>query len=74
MRYFTHNGSKYKVDALGYLLDPEEWDENFAEGMAPKVRIEGGLTKAHWKVIYFIRNTFDWFMSLASRMRSVWVI
>jgi len=59
MRYFTHNGSKYKVDALGYLLDPEEWDENFAEGMAPKVRIEGGLTEAHWKVIYFIRNTFD---------------
>ena len=59
MRYFTHNGKQYEVDALGYLINPDDWDENFAEGMAPQVRIEGGLTDAHWKVIRFIRNSFD---------------
>jgi len=59
MRCFTYKDKKYTVDALGYLLDPSQWDENFAEGMAPEVRIENGLTEAHWKVIYFIRNTFD---------------
>lgn len=59
MRYFKHNGKKYRVDAQGFLLYPEEWDENFAEGMAPKLQITDGLSDRHWKVIYFIRNTFD---------------
>lgn len=59
MRYFEHKGKKYRVDAQGFLLYPEEWDENFAEGMAPHLHIPNGLTKDHWKVIYFIRNTFD---------------
>jgi tRNA 2-thiouridine synthesizing protein E len=59
MRYFTYKGKKYKIDPHGFLIDPDEWDENFAEGMAPKLQIPGGLTKEHWKVIYFIRNTFE---------------
>ncbi len=59
MRYFEYKDRKYRVDSQGFLLFPEEWDENFSEGMAPKLRIPGGLTAAHWKVIYFIRNTFD---------------
>jgi tRNA 2-thiouridine synthesizing protein E len=59
MKNFIHKSRKYKVDDHGYLIDPNEWDENFAEGMAPKVRITGGLTMDHWKVIHFIRNAFE---------------
>ncbi len=59
MKTFTHNDKEYRVDDQGFLLFPDEWDENFAEGMAPQVGITGGLTEAHWRVIHFIRNTFD---------------
>ncbi len=59
MKHFIHNGIKYEVDRQGYLLDPAKWDDNFAEGMASKVRLPDGLTDEHWKVIRFIRNSFD---------------
>jgi len=59
MKNFVYQGKKYKVDPRGYLIDPDEWDENFAEGMAPKVGITNGLTLEHWKVIRFIRNSFE---------------
>jgi TusE/DsrC/DsvC family sulfur relay protein len=58
-RYVTAQGKKYRVDRKGFLLDPSEWDENFAEATAPSAKICGGLTKDHWKFIYFIRHTFD---------------
>lgn len=50
---------EYMVDTNGYLLNPNDWAEGFAQGMAPQMRIEDGLTESHWKVIYFIRNNFD---------------
>ena len=54
---FHHGGNTYRVDAKGFLLFPEEWDEAFAVGKAASVGIER-LTDEHWKVIRFIRNTF----------------
>jgi len=56
---FAFNNKKYRVDYQGFLIDPNDWDEDFAEGMAPKVKIEGGLTEEHWRIIKFVRNTFD---------------
>ncbi len=47
-----------QVDADGFLLNPEEWDTNFAEGLAPSAGIPGGLTPQHWHVIDFIRESF----------------
>ncbi len=48
----------YKVDADGFLLNPEEWDTRFAEGLAASVGIPTGLTPQHWHVIDFIRESF----------------
>lgn len=59
MRTFTHNNKSYRVGFKGFLSDPNDWDENFAEGMAPSVKIPDGLTKEHWNVIHFIRHTFE---------------
>jgi tRNA 2-thiouridine synthesizing protein E len=42
----------------GYLLDFNDWDENFARGMALKVGIISGLSEDHWKIINFIRDYF----------------
>jgi len=46
MRHFTHNGKKYKVDALGYLLDAEEWDENFTVHKAYEMKMPNFLPKS----------------------------
>jgi tRNA 2-thiouridine synthesizing protein E len=48
----------YTVDTEEFLSDYNEWDENFARGMAPKVGIISGLSDDHWKIIYFIRDAF----------------
>lgn len=58
MNAFSFKGKTYEVDSEGFLVDHTQWDDNFAEGMAAKTQIPGGLTKEHWKVISFIRNSF----------------
>jgi len=46
-----------QTDAEGYLVDPPEWTEGFAETVA---RNEGiALTDEHWKVIRFMREWLD---------------
>ena len=59
MKKFEYKGKEYNVDSRGFLLEPREWDRNFAVGMALKAKIKGDLTDAHWKIIYFIRNSFE---------------
>jgi tRNA 2-thiouridine synthesizing protein E len=50
------NGKSYRIDALGCLVDPRDWDEGFARGTADRVGIAGDLTDDHWKVIRFLRQ------------------
>ena len=40
----------YRLDEEGFLVNPDEWDEGFAEAMALMTGIHGGLTPAHWEV------------------------
>jgi tRNA 2-thiouridine synthesizing protein E len=58
MDHFEYKNKKYRVDSQGYLIDAEDWDESFAEGIAPHLKITDGLKERHWQVIYFIRDTF----------------
>ena len=58
MGTFTFGDKTYSVDKLEYLSDFNDWDENFARGMAPKVHITSGLSEDHWKIINFIRDFF----------------
>jgi tRNA 2-thiouridine synthesizing protein E len=55
MKTMTYGKKGYLVDEGGFLLDREQWDEDFAEGMAPMLKIPR-LTQEHWRVIHFIRN------------------
>jgi tRNA 2-thiouridine synthesizing protein E len=55
----VYRDREYLVDEGGFLQRSEDWDDAFAEGIAPRLRIESGLTEAHWKVIRFIRSAFD---------------
>jgi len=58
MGTFEYNGKIYAVDGEGYLQHSGHWDEDFAEGMAGRVKITGGLTEKHWQVINYIRETY----------------
>ena len=58
MRNITYNKKKYEIDDLGFLVNPDSWDEDFAEGMAIGVRIPNKLTKEHRDVINFIRGYY----------------
>lgn len=54
----TFKGKTYSLDEHGFLSPPEQWDEDFAEGMGERLEIYGGLTKAHWDFIRYLRRKF----------------
>ncbi len=51
-------GKTYTLDIHGYLDPPQQWDEDFAVGIAPQVGILGGLNEEHWKLIKYLRRRF----------------
>ncbi|NOX37568.1 MAG: TusE/DsrC/DsvC family sulfur relay protein [Calditrichaeota bacterium] len=52
----TIAGKSIEVDAEGFLLNPDDWNEAIAEALAREEGIE--LTEEHWKVIRFMRQDF----------------
>ncbi len=58
MGIFSYKGKDYEIDSLNFLAKFEDWDENFAEGMALKLKIPRGLTIEHWDVIKWIHQYF----------------
>ncbi|MCX7737368.1 MAG: TusE/DsrC/DsvC family sulfur relay protein [Candidatus Kapabacteria bacterium] len=54
---FNYNDKIYTVDEHGFLINPSDWDMDFAIGMAKEMDIT--LTDSHWKVINFIRQEFE---------------
>jgi len=59
MNKVVFRDKEYEVDDSGFLIDPYSWDEDFATGMAPTAGIDHGLSSEHWKVIRFIRETYE---------------
>ena len=54
----TFNDKNYTLDDRGFLYPPEQWDDNFAEGMAQLLGIYGGMTEEHWDFINYLRKKF----------------
>jgi len=48
------NDREVPTDAEGYLLDLDDWSEDFVRALAAKEQLE--LTQEHWDVIHFIRD------------------
>lgn len=57
MHHFTYKDTTYQVDDQGFLLDPNFWDANFAEGVAKECGIDH-LTSEHWEAINTLRDLF----------------
>jgi tRNA 2-thiouridine synthesizing protein E len=58
MDQVTFKGETYRLDAHGFLDPPDQWDENFAEGMAKVVGIRSGLSQRHWEFVKYLRHKF----------------
>lgn len=50
------NGREIRIDPEGYLLNLDEWSEDFARALARGEGLE--LTDAHWEVIRFLRDFY----------------
>ncbi|MBI5325273.1 MAG: TusE/DsrC/DsvC family sulfur relay protein [Ignavibacteriae bacterium] len=58
MDKLVFNNREYQLDHFGFLANVNDWDENFAEGMAHDLEISNGLTDNHKKVLNYIRDIF----------------
>jgi tRNA 2-thiouridine synthesizing protein E len=59
MKIFSYNNKNYQVDDYDFLCEYENWDRDFAEGMALNLSISGKLSNKHWEVINYIREQFE---------------
>lgn len=50
------NGREVLVDSEGYLINLDDWSEDFARVLAREEELE--LTDEHWQVINFIRDYY----------------
>ncbi len=57
MQTFETKNKVYNLDDDGFLIDPGQWDEDFARGLALQLGMPADLTPAHWEVLNFIRST-----------------
>jgi tRNA 2-thiouridine synthesizing protein E len=58
LKTFEFRGKIYEVDEDDFLVHPDQWDKNFAEGMAPRTGVSGDLTPEHWDVLWYIREFY----------------
>lgn len=50
---------QYCVDVRGFLVDPDDWDANYAMHRALEMHIpQGQLTDKHWQIIAYLRDVF----------------
>lgn len=51
-------GKKIRVNEEGFLVNPEEWDEDIADLLAKEEEGIDALTEDHWAVINYIREYY----------------
>lgn len=49
----------YRVDAFGFLIDPEEWDEQFALGKAIETNVPNALSDLQLRVVKYLRDHYN---------------
>jgi tRNA 2-thiouridine synthesizing protein E len=49
----------YRVDVFGFLIDPSDWDESYAENKAREMKVPGGLSEKHLQILRQLRERFQ---------------
>ncbi len=58
MPFIEINGKRIEVNEEGFLVNPEDWDEEVAKFLAKKEESLENLNEEHWAVINYIRNYY----------------
>jgi len=53
-----HLEKTYRIDARGFLVDPDEWDEQFAMYRAFEMKMGESLNARQWQVIMYLRERY----------------
>jgi len=56
VHYLDVGDRRIETDSEGYLVDRDQWSEDFAREQARREGLE--LTPAHWEVIRYLRDYF----------------
>jgi tRNA 2-thiouridine synthesizing protein E len=59
MATFEFGGTQHEVNDEGFLVHPEEWNEEIALFLAKKEESLDSLSDQHWAVIRFIRQHYQ---------------
>ena len=51
------NGVEIELDEDGFMVDPDQWNEDIAKVLAKAEEVED-LTEAHWELIRYLRNYY----------------
>ncbi|HVP38644.1 MAG TPA: TusE/DsrC/DsvC family sulfur relay protein [Candidatus Saccharimonadales bacterium] len=70
MAILEFDGQRLEVNEEGFLVHPEQWNENLARFLARHEREAEVLTDEHWAVIRFIRQHYE-AHQLAPMVRSI---
>jgi tRNA 2-thiouridine synthesizing protein E len=54
-----HNGRSLELNEEGFLVHPEEWDDEVALLLARAEENLDALTDEHWAVLRFIRRNYE---------------
>lgn len=57
MSTFTHGNVSIDVDEDGFMLEPEQWNEDVAKALATTEGVNE-LSEEHWKLVHYLRNYF----------------
>ena len=66
---FNVNGKTIETDEQGFLLDPDDWSEDFARALAQREGIE--LYVDHWELIWYFRDYYQETQGLPTMHRMV---
>jgi TusE/DsrC/DsvC family sulfur relay protein len=57
MSTFTHGNVSIEVDEDGFMLEPQQWNEDVAKALATTEGVNE-LSEEHWKLVHYLRNYF----------------
>jgi len=58
MPTIEYKGKSYEVDEDGFLSNPDNWDEDFAQAVADQEGI-AEIGEEHWKVIHYLQDYYQ---------------
>ena len=60
MALFEHGNVKIEVDEDGFMMEPDQWNEEVAAAIATTEDVHD-LTEEHWKVVNYLRDYYKEF-------------